>query len=183
MLKITSGQIKGKRLKTQKGCQTRPTLEKTRDALFNVLQSRYQLEEFEAYDLFSGSGALGFEAYSRGVPKVFFFENNRQSYHLINENINALSLRSSCIAYHTDSLQWLRKQKWQSGQKLFLVDPPYNSQLAQETIKALAAKTNSLTNNVLVIETEKNVAFNYPESFHLFQQKKFGKTRLDFIEF
>lgn len=182
MLKITSGRLKGKKLKAQKGCQTRPTLEKTRDALFNVLQNRYQLEEYEAYDLFSGSGALGFEAYSRGVSQVSFFENNRQSFNQLKQNIAALALELPCTLYHTDSMGWLKNHKWQNRLNLFLVDPPYDSQLAQETINIIASNADSLVNSLLVIETDKDIKFDYPAFFHLFQQKNFGKTRLDFFK-
>jgi len=182
LLRIISGRLKGKKLKTPKGSQTRPTLEKTRDALYNVLQSRYPLEAYEAFDLFSGSGALGFEAYSRGAQKVFFFENNRQGYRQLRQNVALLSLESCCTVYNTDTIQWLKNQSWQGGPKLFLLDPPYQTELAQKTIDIIASKGKSLAESLLVIETEINVAFDYPVFFHLFQQKIFGKTRLDFFE-
>ena len=72
MLKIIGGRFKGRKIATMPGNHTRPTKAQTRELVFNCLQNRYYLEDFTGYDLFAGSGALGIEALSRGVPEVFF---------------------------------------------------------------------------------------------------------------
>ncbi|MCP4753531.1 MAG: 16S rRNA (guanine(966)-N(2))-methyltransferase RsmD [Proteobacteria bacterium] len=182
MLRITGGRLKGRKLLTQKGKATRPTLEKTREAIFNTLQSRYDLERYEAYDLFAGSGALGFEAFSRGASGTIFIETNKKNRSLILANIKDLSLEKHCRVLLEDAVRWLKRQKWSGEPKLFLIDPPYESRLAQQTVDSLASRDDIPVQSLMVLETARDWQVAYPDNFSVFSQKQFGKTRLDFIE-
>ena len=182
LLRIVSGKLKGRRLPILKGQTTRPTLEKTRETIFNILQSRFRLDAFEAFDLFAGSGALGFEAYSRGVSKVHFLETDRRCYQIIQSNILRLSLADHCSISLNDATQWIKGVIWTGGPKLFLLDPPYKSDLAQNILHTLARTSQIPAQSIIVLETEKDKQFEYPTHFQLIKQKKTGKTRIDFIE-
>jgi len=182
LLRIVSGKLKGRKLRTLKGMTTRPTLEKTRETIFNILQSRFKLETFEAFDLFAGSGALGFEAYSRGVSRVHFLEIDRQCYDILKTNIQTLSLNDHCSIFLNDATKWIVNRRWDSRPKLFLLDPPYKSDLAQKTIHALSQIEQMQGQSVIMLETEREKQMVYPEHFQLIRQKIFGKTRIDFIE-
>lgn len=182
MLRIISGKLRGRKLKTLKGKTARPTLEKTREAIFNILQNRYDLGRFEACDLFAGSGALGFEAFSRGVKKIIFTDIERSCVTLLKSNIQLLGLERDCSVTLTHALSWIKKTDWSASSKLFLLDPPYQSDLAQSTIDLLGQSSLIPTDHVIVLETEKNKEILYPEGFELVKQKQFGITRLDFVE-
>lgn len=165
-----------------KGKETRPTLEKTRAAIFNILNSRYELKDYSTYDLFAGTGALGFEAFSHGSNEVIFLDNNKQSCQFILKNINQLGLDECCSILFRDTVGWVKNYDWKKTPALFLIDPPYNTDLAQKIIDTLALRRDMLTGSLMVIETDKNHQFSYPPEFIIFQQKVYGKTRLDFIE-
>jgi len=182
LLRIISGKLKGRKLRTLKGQSTRPTLEKTRETIFNILQSRLDLTRYEAYDLFAGSGALGFEAFSRGADQVTFIENNRASYTLLKSNIDSLSLSNHCSTTFIDAIRWIKSANWTGKSKLFLLDPPYQSDLLQSVINELGRSPDIPENSAIVLETEKQKEISYPDHFQLFRQKMFGKTRIDFIE-
>ncbi len=182
MLRITGGRLKGRKLLVGSGKSVRPTLEKTRETVFGVLQSRYNLGLFEAYDLFAGSGALGFEAFSRGSDGSVFLEKDKRSCALIRENIKRLSLEAHCRVLFQDSVQWLQRQKWKGGPKLFLLDPPYETNLAQKTIHFLNLQSEQLIGSIIVVETGKTHRIFYPDNFLVFSQKQFGRTQLNFLE-
>jgi 16S rRNA (guanine966-N2)-methyltransferase len=182
LLNIIGGELRGAKLITPKGKDFRPTLNKTREALFSVISSRYNLKEYECYDLFAGSGALGFEAVSRGAVNVRFIEYNRNNYLLLKRNIEQLGLESRCQAVFGEAIQWLTKKKWEPAQRLFFIDPPYESKLAQTAINVLAKVGKNLENNLVVIETPKDLPLQFPEMITLFQQKIYGPTKLDFLE-
>lgn len=182
MLKIIGGKLRSRKIKTIQGLETRPTLEKTRGVIFNTLQSRYHLDEYEAYDLFAGSGALGLEAISRGASKAYFLEKNRKAYSLLQKNIKELGVENQCESRCQDATQWLKSHRWNQQQNLFLLDPPYQTAFAQKVIDLLAKQQEQLKESLVVIETGKEITFTIPEGFELFQQKQLAKTRLDFLE-
>ena len=181
MLRIISGKYKGYKLAAPKGAGTRPTLEKTREIIFDILSSRFKLEAFEAIDLFAGSGALGIEALSRGVCKVLFVEINRSNCRLIQKNIEKLDAMSQCSVWKNDALKWIQLRDWSSFPKLFFLDPPYDSALAQRTVDLITAPQVSLEKSLLVLETNKEKTITYRNNVKLFRQKVVGNTRLDFL--
>lgn len=181
MLTIIGGRLKGTRLITPKGRAFRPTLGKTREALFSVLVSRYELSDFTCVDLFAGSGALGFEAISRGTAHCSFIESSRQSVQLLKRNIDHLSLQDSCEVFHSDALAWIGRMTW-SQPVLFLIDPPYQSHLAQSALKCLDARSGELQECLIVVESSKKLRIECPPSMKRFQHKCYGNTTLDFFE-
>ena len=182
MIRIFSGRLKGRRICTLKGVDTRPTLAKTRDAIFNVLSSRYILSDFEACDLFAGSGALGFEAYSRGVERVVLVDHDRRAISLLQKNIAQLSLPNAFQLVNKDAVQWVRNRSWRNSPVLFLIDPPYRTELAAKIVEAIDNQSHNLAGSLLVVETSKNHPVELPSRFSLFRQKYFGETRVDFVK-
>jgi len=137
---------------------------------------------FEAFDLFAGSGALGFEAYSRGVARVQFLETDRQCFKVLKSNIQDLLLTNHCSIFLKDATHWVKSGRWSGRPKLFLLDPPYKSDLAQNIIQTLGQETLMPAHSVIVLETEKDKQIDFPDHFQLIKQKIIGKTRIDFIE-
>ena len=182
MIRISSGRLKGRRIPTLKGLDIRPTLSKTRDAIFDTLSSRYALSEFAAYDLFAGSGAMGFEAYSRGVERVVFVDSSGRAVSLLRKSIAQLSIPHVFQTFNEDAVQWMRSRNWRGSRGLFLIDPPYRSDLAARVVDAAERQSQNLEGSLLVIETERDHDIALPSRWKLFRQRRLGKTRLDFIE-
>lgn len=182
MIRIVSGTLRGRKLQTWKGEETRPTLEKTRDALFNILDSRYELDEFIGIDLFAGSGALGLEAYSRGVSKVFFVEKFRKTFEILKRNVKELTDKGRTHLHSGDGIEWLKRYSFKDDLCLFLIDPPYHGGLFEQVIDLVSQKEGIAKGSILVIESDKTIEFEYPKNLEFIRQKTFNKTRLDILE-
>ncbi len=182
MLNITGGKFKGIRLSTPKGNDFRPTLGKTKEALFNVITSRYELTDYDCYDLFAGSGALGLEAISRGAKRTIFVENSKPHVEFIKQNIRKLSLEDRTIVYKDNAIHWLSRISWDYPLNLFLIDPPYQTDLAQEVLDELGKAAAFLQESLVVVESSKKKTLIAPECLALFQQKAYGSTKLEFFQ-
>ena len=182
MIKVIGGRLKGRHILTYKGSTTRPTLAKTRGTIFNILNSRYYLEDFTAIDLFAGSGALGLEGYSQGVKHTYFIEKNRKAYEVLKKNIQSLTSKNETSLHCGDAIEWIVHHRFNYKQYLFLIDPPYETELAQKVINRIKHQKGISPGSVLVIEIDLEAELRYPENFKLIKQKIFNKTRLDFIE-
>ena len=182
MLTIIGGQFRGKRLTTPKGKDFRPTLGKTREALFSIITSRFELTDYDCYDLFAGSGALGLEALSRGARNAVFIEINKHHYKLVQQNIEHLTLKDRASVFLGNAVQWLAHKNWEYPQNLFIIDPPYQTDLAQEIIDELGKSAHSLQESLVVVETAKKKKLIVSDCMTLFQQKTYGSTKLEFFQ-
>ena len=181
MITIVGGKHRGAKLYSPKDKEFRPTLGKTRDAIFNVLSSRYYLDEFIVIDLFAGSGALGLEALSRGATQAFFVEKSHQSLQVLNKNINKLNLREKCGVFKGNALSWIDTFNFSQNNYLFLLDPPYESELINDALKKLEEKHVLFKKSLFILETMKSIELNIPDRFELFQKKQYGSTAVYFL--
>ena len=156
-LRIIGGQWKRHTLHFNGGADLRPTPDAIREKLFNWLAP--VIEGAYCLDLFCGSGALGFEAASRGAAQVVLVDNNRQCCEEINKNrvrLGAQQIRVHC----EDALEWLARSS-QAFDIVFL-DPPYNSALARRSIVRLQAHPLA-PGTMVYVETERRLKLTYPE--------------------
>jgi len=156
-LRIIGGQWKRHTLYFKGGADLRPTPDAIREKLFNWLAP--VIEGACCLDLFCGSGALGFEAASRGAAQVVLVDNNRQCYEEINKNrvrLGAQQIRVFC----EDALEWLGSNN-QTFDIVFL-DPPYNSDLARRSIARLQSY-HLAPGTMVYVETERHLKLTYPE--------------------
>ncbi|MEP3051483.1 MAG: 16S rRNA (guanine(966)-N(2))-methyltransferase RsmD [Erythrobacter sp.] len=124
-MRIIAGTWRGRKLAAPKGDATRPTANRMRETLFNMLNSRLgSFEDLRIADLFAGSGALGFEALSRGATHCHFVEDNREAVEVIRSNISQLEIRDRC-SVQAGSVMHLGPAK--SPYDLILLDPPYGT--------------------------------------------------------
>ncbi|MGB3472973.1 MAG: 16S rRNA (guanine(966)-N(2))-methyltransferase RsmD [Erythrobacter sp.] len=124
-MRIIAGNWRGRKLVAPKGDATRPTADRTRETLFSMLTSRLgTFEGLQVADLFAGSGALGFEALSRGASQCLFVEQDRAALDAIRANIAALDARSQ-TRVEAGSVTQLRARS--EPLDLILLDPPYNT--------------------------------------------------------
>ena len=124
-MRIVAGEWRGRKLIAPKGDATRPTADRTRETLFNMLTSRLgDFEELRVADLFAGSGALGLEALSRGAEHCLFVEQDRAALEAIRANIAAFDARDK-VAVEAGSVMHLRAAR--QPLDLILLDPPYRT--------------------------------------------------------
>lgn len=122
-MRIISGAFRGRLLETARDLSIRPTTDRTKQMMFDVLSNRVNYEDTNVLDLFSGSGSLGLEAISRGVQHVTFVDKSQKSIRILNRNIKKLECEKRCVVYQADVFWFLKNIN-----KVFDVvfaDPPY----------------------------------------------------------
>ena len=124
-LKILAGEFGGRLLKAPKGSQTRPTTSMLRKAVFDILQPKIQDAVF--LDLFSGSGAMGIEALSRGAKKAIFIDSHKDAIRCLKENLALLKLESKALIIQNDVFKALKKlEEMKTICDIIYADPPYD---------------------------------------------------------
>src|SRR5690554_6539557 len=124
-MRVISGKARGHALKAPKGLNTRPTTDRVKESLFNIIQTR--LDESVVMDLFSGSGNLGIESLSRNADKAYFIDNNKNSIQIIKENLKKTSLINNSIVIQMDIISAVEKLSAEGVQAdIIFMDPPYS---------------------------------------------------------
>lgn len=133
MIRIITGKYGGRHLVTPDGLDVRPTSDRVKTALFNILGD--WIEEKRVLDLYAGVGSIGFESLSRGAKHVTFVEKNSISQRCINENAKMLSVQDSIILMKADVKIWLERSH--SNYDLIYIDPPYKELEIEEILEIL----------------------------------------------
>jgi len=123
-LRITSGYLKGRYISVPKSELVRPTTERVRETIFNILNNKISFEGIKVLDLYSGSGALGFECLSRGAEEIHFVEKNSVIYRTIEENIKLLQAENNCTIFKMPAIKFSVLKK-NVDYDLILADPPF----------------------------------------------------------
>lgn len=177
-MRVISGISRGTKLKTIESDTTRPTLDRVKESLFNILQNK--IKGTVVLDLFAGSGALGIEALSRGAVKAYFCDKNPEAVKVIKENLIKTRLLDKAIVFNKDYLEAIRKIKEELS--IVFLDPPYKLDLAVKAINELI-KNNLLTNDSLIIvetdEIERDLKeINQLENIEIVDTRKYGRANL-----
>jgi 16S rRNA (guanine966-N2)-methyltransferase len=185
-MRVAGGQLGGRRLVAPDDEKVRPTSDKTRQAIFNILAHRdfgigFTLENIAVADLFAGTGALGIEALSRGARFCLFVDDNAESRGLIRENVEALHLTGVTKIWRRDATD-LGPMNTGSGGPFDLVflDPPYRKNLIPAALKSLRTGGWLSENALLMAETSKgeDVAV---EGFTILDRRDYGDTEIAFL--
>lgn len=176
-MRIISGEKKGTRLFSLKKRKIRPTSDKVKGAIFNILSS---VEDKKILDLFAGSGALGIEALSRGAQEVVFVDNSFSSLDLIRKNLEKLGFEDKSKLIKKNVLRFL-KGEFKGRFDLILADPPYGKGFCQRVLEILSEKEVLNPVGVLVIEHHKKEKIEKLENFILLRERKYGDTLVSFF--
>ena len=152
-MRIIAGSAKGTKLYTLEGENTRPTLDRVKESLFNIIQNEIQDSIF--LDLFSGSGAIGLEAVSRGAKKSILCDKSKEACIIIKKNIEKTHALKNTELYQADFKEVLTNRINEKLDIVFL-DPPYKTDFATEAVKILLEKDLLKENAMIIIETDDN---------------------------
>jgi 16S rRNA (guanine966-N2)-methyltransferase len=176
-VRIVGGQLGGRVLRAPSGAATRPTSEKVREAVFDILGS---VTESRVLDLFAGTGALGLEALSRGAAHATFVDSARSAVTALRGNLRALGLEDRATVIAGDAVACARQVPPAAWQLVF-VDPPYRSDLAVRAVAALPAD-HLAPDAVIVIEHDRhNVPPDALGSLLRTDQRRYGDTLISFF--
>ena len=180
-MRVITGQYKGRRLKTLEGLHVRPTSDRLRETLFNILAPRIVGARF--LDLCAGSGAVGIEALSRGAAEVTFIENNRRAAQLISENLQHCRIEDGVRIINRDALSALKYlAEQQLHYDLIYLDPPYDSQLYSPILWLLAKHSLVANEGTVIVEHRRQLplAACYDE-LCAYRELNQGETQLTFF--
>ncbi|WDA54154.1 MULTISPECIES: RsmD family RNA methyltransferase [unclassified Spiroplasma] len=182
-MKIIAGKLKGKKIITLDGLSTRPTLNRIKENIFNIMLNYCSFEDKIVVDLFAGSGNLILESLSRGAKFAFANDINKAACNIINQNCFACNLQEQVKLSNLD-YQIFSKTLVQQCDIVF-IDPPFVNITCQQWIIDFFYKNNLLANNALIV-LETNVPLeNLQLNFHfkVVSNKKYGKIYIKIIQF
>ncbi len=180
-MRIVGGKLRGRALKGPSSAAIRPTADRLRESIFNILAHAYgdPVSGARVLDLFAGTGALGIEALSRGARFALFVEDAAEARALIRENVEALALPGVTRLFRRDATS-LGEAKPIEPFDLVFCDPPYGHGFAE---KALAAARDGgwLAPGALIVVEEETAAFSPPEGFEEIERRAYDDTEIIFL--
>lgn len=173
-MRIITGIYKGRILKSPDSNKVRPTSDRAKESLFNVLNNIVDFEEITVLDLFCGTGSLGLECISRGAVKCYFTDTDVK---LVQKNIDLLDLKDQCEVYRTEVLTFLKDFN-RADIDIVFCDPPYDYECYTELIEKI-----SLMKTILVLEHSGTFKLNENFEKYVFLKKKIGTVNFTFFDF
>ncbi len=182
-MRVIAGKARRLQLRTPEGYETRPTTDRTKETLFNILNP--YLADADFLDLFSGSGAIGIEGLSRGAKYAAFVDDSRTSIECIKANLKTTKLEAQAEVYGMGVLEAIRALEIKG--KVFdviFMDPPYNQLLEQEVLKVLQNSNIIYCDTIIVVEASLKTEFDYLEQsgFRIYKKKEYKTNQHVFIE-
>lgn len=175
-MRVIAGTARSLRLKTPEGMDTRPTTDRIKETLFNMLQP--YLPDAVFIDLYSGSGGIGIEALSRGARYAYFVENNKNALACIAHNLQTTKFVERAAVLKQDALSALQSIHEKEVDVIFM-DPPYGRGYEKETLRVLGNMPYVTEQTLIVIEASLENDFSYLEQmgFILIKEKKYKTNK------
>lgn len=183
-MRIIGGSMRGTKLFTLEGDNTRPTLDRVKEALFSKIN--YDLQDAIVLDLFAGSGALGLEALSRGAQKSFLCDKSRDAIRIINQNIEKTRTKDKIELLNCDYKNAIIEFKNKNIKfDIVFLDPPYKTDFAEDAAKQIIEEELLNDEGIIVLETddkEKVVNKLDLKILEISDIKKYGRVYLLFLK-
>lgn len=176
-LRIVSGQLRGRRINAPRNLPVRPTTDRAKEGLFNILQNELRLEEISALDLFSGTGNISYELASRGCTDITAVENDRLAAKFIADMAERLDI-SGLKVIHSDALNFLGQTPHRFD--FIFADPPYDYQDYHSLLEIVKNQGPLHDEGLLVVEHDTKVTLPGPEPW---QTRTYGRSSFSFYQF
>jgi len=182
-MRIVGGRLRGRALAAPKSSSIRPTADRLREALFNILKHAYgdPVTDARVLDLFAGTGALALEALSRGAHFALLIDDAAQARALMRDNVTALGLGGAARIFRRDATA-LGDVHPLEPFSLVLLDPPYGQGLAERALISAQAGKWLLPDALVVVEEAANAGFTAPAGFETMERRRYDDTELIFLE-
>lgn len=182
-MRIISGKARGRKLIPPASMETRPTLDRVKEAMFSMIQG--YIPDSNVIDVFAGTGSLGLEAASRGAKEVYLIDKSSETFPLLKENIKSLKFDDFCFGLNMDSYEALRKLSNQGKVfELIFIDPPYCKEMIPKAIEIIKESNILSKNGIIVtkIDTIEEIYDGY-EDIILIKSRKYGNTTVCFYAY
>ena len=182
-MRVISGTARGKKLVSLEGLETRPTLDRVKEAIFNILQ--FDIKESNILDLFSGSGALAIESLSRGAKKAVLCDESKNAINIINKNLEATRVKENANVLNLDYLDALNILKEESQEfDIVFLDPPYKTDYIYESIIKILEYDLLTKDGIIIAETDDENKINELKKINdieVYDERKYGIVHIIFI--
>lgn len=183
-MRIVGGKLRGRALAAPKGSATRPTSDRVRESIFNVLAHSAEcgaIEGARVIDLFAGTGALALEAISRGASHALFVEIEASARAAIQQNIEAFGLQGITRIFRRDATD-LGPASARDKYDIAFLDPPYGKGLGEAALRALQQGGWLKQGAIAVLEESAATLLDLPEEFEIFDTRTYGDTTVTFLK-
>ena len=179
-MRVIAGSARGMKLKTPEGLNTRPTQDRIKETLFNMLQ--FHLADCVFVDMFSGSGGIGIEALSRGAKKAYFVENAREPLACIEANLMTTGLKNSAVLLKTDAVSSLH-HIFEKEVDIIFMDPPYNMGYEKQVLTFLKDMKYVTEDTMIIVEASLDTEFDYALNlgFEVYKEKRYKTNKHVFL--
>ncbi len=181
-MRIISGTARGTKLFTLEGLETRPTLDRVKEAIFNIIQS--QIRDAVVLDLFAGSGAIGLEMLSRGAKKAILCDKSKSAMEIIKKNIEKTHMAEKVKLYNLDFEKCIEKVKNDKFDIIYL-DPPYNTDYIMKSLNKILDLELMNSNGLIILETddEKRILEDIKNiKVKIVDKRKYGRATIIFLK-
>ena len=181
-MRIISGKARGTKLYTLEGMNTRPTLDRVKESIFNIIQN--EIDGAKVLDLFAGSGAIGLEFLSRGAKEAVLCDKSKDSIEVIRKNINKIHMEEKTKVFNTDFETCLEKIKNQQFDIIYL-DPPYATNYIVKSLKKIIEFGIITKDSTIIIETddEKRILKEIENlEIEIVDKRKYGRATIIFLK-
>lgn len=175
-MRIISGKYRGKILHSLDGDSTRPTTDRVKESLFDIIQ--FRVKDSDVLDLFAGSGALGIECLSRGANSVVFCDNNKEAVDIIKKNLKNIDGN-----YKIVSSDFKMVLKGNEKYDIIFIDAPYMSPFASDALNIINACRILKDDGLICYERLFDLQPKIPDGLKIVDTRKYGKTALEFIKY
>lgn len=182
-MRIIAGKARSLPLKTISGLDTRPTSDRIKETLFNILNPR--LQDCHFLDLFAGSGQMGLEAVSRGAKLAVFVENNKKAAACIEENIHFTKFTDCCTLRVRDAVLAIHQMAGREKFDVVFMDPPYGRNLEAEALNALADSGILAKDSLIIVESSLDTDLSYAADlgYEITREKAYKTNKHTFLRF
>lgn len=180
-MRIIGGRARGTKLYTLEGMTTRPTLDRVKESIFNIIQN--DIFDSVFLDLFSGSGAIGLEAVSRGAQKAILCDKSKEAINIIKKNIEKTHFTEQIELYNLDFEECLKRQK--ENIDIIYIDPPYQTNYIQKSLQILQNSQFITAQTKIILETdnEERVLEEIKDlKFEVIDKRKYGIAHIIFLQ-
>jgi 16S rRNA (guanine966-N2)-methyltransferase len=182
-MRVVGGALRGRTLAAPKSQTIRPTADRLRESLFNILVHAYgdPIGSARVLDLFAGTGALGIEALSRGAAFALFVDDGAEARALLRENVATLGLGGATRIFRRDATKLGPAHPIEPFSLVFL-DPPYGKNLAEQALASARAGGWLTPNALIVVEEARKSAFAAPQDFAEVERRSYDDTEFIFLK-
>ncbi len=180
-MRVIAGTRKRLQLHTVSGCHTRPTTDRLKETLFNIIQN--DLCDCQFLDVFAGSGQIGIEALSRGAACAYFIENNRLALDCIRRNLAHTGFEDDSVVMAGDAVAEIRNLENRMQFDIIFVDPPYHESLEEDVLQAIRDADILAEDGYVIVEADLHTDFAFAKGlgYHIISERNYKTNKHVFL--